>query len=248
MLYSKSMNLPIYCLTFRNIAKATKMQERFSRIGLHVQMIESIAADDPQIAPDPATIAIAKNLGRWHKLAWSCMHGHLKIIDLFLESEHSHAIVCEDDVLVHKNLKDEIPGVLLNFQRLNLDILLLGYLSPEKISNTTSSLPLLLQPFTYHSFEWNVFGTQMYMLSRPYAQWIKDNYGTQSGFGQRCLVDPNLTSFNADWLITKNGNRALIYPMLAVEEHGGGTGYNDDFQTYWHAHCHANQYLSDIYI
>jgi GR25 family glycosyltransferase involved in LPS biosynthesis len=242
------MDLPIYCLTFRNIAKVTRMQSRFDQVGLKVQFVESIAADDPKIAPDPDTIAVAKTLGRWSKLAWSCMHGHLKIIDLFLESNNTHAIVCEDDVLLHRGIKDELPFIVANFDRLKLDVLLLGYLNPEKISTTTASMPLLLQPFTYHSFEWNVFGTQMYMISRPYAQWLKNTYGVDSGFGQRCLVDANLTSFNADWLITKNGNRALIYPMLAIEESGGGTGYNDDFQTYWHAHCHTNQYNPDNYV
>jgi hypothetical protein len=59
-----------------------------------------------------------------------------------------------------------------------------------------------------------------------------------------CLECPN----NADWTITKSGRRALIYPMLAVEEKGGGKAYRDDTQTQWHDLCHNANYNPDVHI
>jgi hypothetical protein len=59
-----------------------------------------------------------------------------------------------------------------------------------------------------------------------------------------------MTPFSADWTITKDGNRALITPCLAVENgkvevaHFGGS-YE---QYFFHKKCHEVQYDPDIFI
>jgi hypothetical protein len=64
----------------------------------------------------------------------------------------------------------------------------------------------------------DIWGTQMYMISRKHAQHLIDNYGLQTDYRFRSLVDTNLEHWIADCLITKTGNRAMISPMIAVEE------------------------------
>ena len=235
----------IYCLTFRNPVKRQRIITRFQdvglSVGLSVSMVEGIPYDDPLIEVDPATREKAIQLNRWSEMAWSCIHGHLLIIDKFLASGEPLAIVMEDDVMVSTNFVQEVQQVVENFQELNLDMLLLGYLSPNDFAQDTENVVLEAGNFKYLAYQWNVYGTQMYMISRPYAQYVQKTFGFASGFGRRCLTEPELISFNADWIITKNGRRAMVYPMLAIEELGGGKSYNDPFQEWWHDHCHKSQ-------
>ena len=79
----------------------------------------------------------------------------------------------------------------------------------------------------------------MYMISRPYAQSILDKYYHR--YAEQSL-DPSLkmTPFSSDWTITKDGNRALVYPMCAVED--GKTHYDHSGQEVYHQQCFALNY------
>jgi len=217
------------------------MTARFAQVGLPFEFVESIAHDDPLIAVDPEIQEVARAMGRWSEMAWSCIHGHLKIIERFLASDCELAVICEDDVMLSQSLAQDLPQAVRAFQGLDLDVMLLGYLTPDQLDQVTSDTILQTDEFIYHGYEFNVYGTQMYLISREYAEFVHRTYGIASGFGRRTLVEPGLLSFNADWIITKNGRRARVYPLLAIEERGGGKGYNDPFQEYWHDHCHDGQ-------
>jgi len=52
--------------------------------------------------------------------------------------------------------------------------------------------------------------------------------------------------FSADWTITKDGNRALIFPMLAVED--GKTRNCDSGQDIFHQSCHLYNYNPETFI
>jgi hypothetical protein len=52
--------------------------------------------------------------------------------------------------------------------------------------------------------------------------------------------------FSADWTITQEGNRRIVYPMLAIED---GTGkYDDEGQAQMHALSHSAHLGSSTYI
>lgn len=238
----------IYCLTFRNLSKAERMRRRFEQVGLDISLVESVAASHPTLAPDHWQKERIKKENKWSELAWSCMAGHMKILKKFLYSGDEICIVVEDDVMIRRDFAEELPCVVANFQRLDLDILMLGYLRPETISRVEATMPIISQPYTYHSFEFNVYGTQMYMIRRRHAQWAVDTF-EDPVHQWKTLIDPHYSiSNNADWTITKSGRRALIYPMLAVEEKGGGKAYRDDTQTQWHDLCHNANYNPDVHI
>jgi hypothetical protein len=76
----------------------------------------------------------------------------------------------------------------------------------------------------------------MYMLSRAQAQRIIEKYA--NGYADRFLANPNevFPPFSADWTITKEGNRRIVYPMLAIED--GKSNYDDEGQRIFHNSSH----------
>jgi hypothetical protein len=54
------------------------------------------------------------------------------------------------------------------------------------------------------------------------------------------------TPYSADWIITKNGNRAIIHPLIAVEE--GDTKTDHSGQNDFHRSCFLCNYNPDIHI
>ena len=77
----------------------------------------------------------------------------------------------------------------------------------------------------------------MYILSRKYAKFIIDKY--YNNFADKTLYD-DATIFTSDNIITKDGNRALLSPMLAVEEKKN--------QNEYHIKCHESHYKKQIFI
>jgi len=237
-------NLPIYCLTFRNPEKKARVQARFDAVGLPVEFVESIAWDDPEIALSSDVIQQAMVLNRWSKMAWSCMHGHLKIIKKFLDTNLPRCIICEDDIMLHKHMAVHLPHIMYQFDDKNTHMMLLGYLTPDKFANPMENWNLL-------PYEFNVYGTQMYVINRGHAEFIWNTCAPHTGAGIAHLTDPNLISFNADWIITKAVSASLrsrLTPLMAIEERGGGKSYGDPFQEYWHDLCHDSHYSPHIFI
>ena len=101
-------------------------------------------------------------------------------------------------------------------------------------------------PTQYRYYEYgDVWGTQMYMLSREQAVRILIKYGDD--YADRFLANPaGYTPFSADWSITKEGRRALIYPMLAIED--GLSEYDDYGQKVFHQMSHNSHKGASSYI
>jgi hypothetical protein len=80
----------------------------------------------------------------------------------------------------------------------------------------------------------------MYALSRRGAEAILAKYGS--------IEDPTgcETPFAADWTITKEGKRGLIYPLLVIEgslKESGDYGHDRS-----HEACKAFSYKEGLYI
>ena len=88
-----------------------------------------------------------------------------------------------------------------------------------------------------------MWGSQMYLLNRTTAQRFLEKYTVDYAMGT--LLDPSLPHFSPDWTLTKDGDRGLVYPMLALEE---GVVKTDDYgQQEFHKNCHDAHTNDAIY-
>jgi GR25 family glycosyltransferase involved in LPS biosynthesis len=114
---------------------------------------------------------------------------------------------------------------------LGLDLLLIGYMTTQPITPSTAH-PLLFKEdfdeqatFGYPEYQW---GAHMYVLSRDGAKRLLDKF-ENGDYATASLLDPE-KAFSPDWTITKlpetgengRGRRALLYPMIAVEDGSDG--------------------------
>jgi hypothetical protein len=82
------------------------------------------------------------------------------------------------------------------------------------------------------------------MISRSYAKTLLDTYGPD--YAAKSYNDPALTCCNPDWTLSKyTANRALRYPMMAVED--GKGNYEHHGQGEFHRESHKMNYREDAF-
>jgi hypothetical protein len=233
-------NYELYCLNYKNLDKKIIMEERFKKLDISYNFYEGVDDDDQRIKNKK------KKYGK-DSSADSIMFGHLDMIYKFYnDTDKSYGIFCEDDIYIHKNFKDYLPKIIEDFESLNLDILLLGYLITHKISDS-SDFGLLNKEiifndkYKYYKYHNDLWGTQMYMLSRNNAKKILDKY-----YYTYLDYNPQVEPFSSDWTITKFGNRALVFPLLAVED--GKKTYDHRGQHDFHFYSYFNNYNQEEFI
>ena len=222
--------MDLYCLSFQKPIRKSQMEERFKQLEMNCLFYEGVGMDDPRI--------VNNNGGN----CWGCMLGHMDMIKHFYEnSEKEYGIFCEDDVYIHKDFCKVVPDIITDFELMNLDVLLLGYLSAFQIKSTCIGFDLKTKhsTYTYHNYPDNLWGSQMYMLSKKHAKYLVDKYTVD-------YASQATQPFSSDWTITKEGNRALIYPMLAVETADKKSGHLG--QDMYHDTCKKCNYNPDIFI
>jgi hypothetical protein len=72
----------------------------------------------------------------------------------------------------------------------------------------------------------NTWGAQMYMISKKQCKYLLNKY--TNGYLETSIKNPDITPFAADWIITKQGKRALLYPLRVIEN--GLMEYEDEWQ------------------
>ena len=228
-------NYQFYCLSYNNQERCNNMKKRFNKLNIPCIFYTGVIFEDMRIKNfeiDEAT-----------KRVWSCMYGHLDMIHEFYHNgSKEFGIFCEDDIYLHKDLKKVLKKILFDFKILNLDILLLSYLVPFQITKDMSIFPLKHSVSTgsdykYHDYPDDVWGTQMYVLSKKQAKNILDKY--YCNYAEKTINNKSIKTFSVDWTITKEGNKALISPILAIEDNK--TKYKDIGQQKFHNDCfHAH--------
>uniref|UniRef100_A0A6C0ERX5 Glycosyltransferase n=1 Tax=viral metagenome TaxID=1070528 RepID=A0A6C0ERX5_9ZZZZ len=240
----------VYCLSFNNETKKQNMKRRFDAININCIFNEGVSFDDERLAN--------RGLSLQGNQVWSCMYGHLDMINHFYyNTDKQFGIFCEDDIYIHKDLKNIIPKVIVDFVILKLDVLLMGYLVQYKITEHHAGYPLKYIPnndcsdtegniYQYHSYPNEVWGSQMYMLSRSHAKYLLDTYSASSGFAEKSILPDATCPFSPDWIITKEGNRALISPLLAIEDNS----YNSHHygQNSFHRSCHEAHFDEKLFV
>jgi GR25 family glycosyltransferase involved in LPS biosynthesis len=236
------------------------LKRAFLERGLNAHFYDGVGPDDRRILGRP--------LDTNTKRAWSIMYGHLDMLRLFLDEGTKFGIFCEDDILIRRDFGDHLPQIIDHFKELKLDVLLLGNLCsnpnfrycsnfPERHCHSTleRSAPLAPSqsalkepyPFKYYAYDSNpesaVWGTQMYMLHRDQAQFLFNKYA--NGYSDQTIFDKSLVHFSADWTITKEGEKAIIYPLVAIENYEAE--YEDDGQNICRKKCHHLFYSEEIF-
>jgi GR25 family glycosyltransferase involved in LPS biosynthesis len=222
-----------YCINYKDENRREKMQKRWDLLGIDLIFVDPVETTDKRF-----DIVRKKRELR----DWAIMLQHLDSLRDFINNESGeYVIVCEDDIMVSKHLPNDLPEIIETYERLNLDVLLMGYLIPYKITDDNHYYPLKERnyKYSYHGYPGDIWGSQMYMVSRKHAEILLQKYTVENALFSE---EP----FSPDWTITKNGNRSVIYPMVALEE--GDTKCNWDSEIDYHQRCFKMHYVEREFI
>ncbi len=229
----------IYCVNFEDALRRNRIMGRFSQLNLDVHFVDPVYKTDSRL-DDP-------RIPQQHKRTYSIMLQHLDSLKDFIETTdetEKYCIVCEDDILISKRISEFLPEIVKQFDDLHLDILLLGYLFANTIDPFSNGhFPLLHKSdsFLYTEYPDDLWGSQMYLVSKSYAQHLLNVYTPEYIY-----KDPESIPYNPDWIITKVGRRGLIVPMLAVEE--GGTKNDNYGQNEFHKQSFFKNYVEGVFV
>lgn len=237
-----------YTLCYNNPQTTAEMKERFGKMDIHINVYGGVQHSDPRIE------GVLPEEKKGYTRMWSMTYGHIDMIEQFYNSGKPYGFFCEDDIVVRKDLGEHMPNIIQDFEKMKLDILLLGYLTVHPIQNGCGGYNLALQEqqdpsafYKYYTYPHDHWGGQCYMMTRDYAKTIVETYGR--GYAVRVFTDSSLVPFNPDWSITKLGKSALVYPMFGLEngrqsfEHFGHWG-----QYYFHLDTFKNNHIEGVFI
>lgn len=219
-------SIQVYSFSFNNPERKARMEERFRSVGHPIQWVEPVPLTDPRIGSDD-------------KRTHAIMYNHLDMIKAFLSGSADYGIFCEDDIFIRRDFATSVKVAIDGYVRTQADIMLLGYLPNYKaVTYSVHGHHQLVEPaFAFISVYADLWGSQMYMLSRAGARALYD-----------ACCSPSRVSgpFSPDWAITKFGKAVAIYPMLAVEE---GIVVTDHWgQKNFHQVCLNENYDAEIHI
>lgn len=119
----------IYVISYKNEERKNRMIKRLTEIDYFRNVIfpEEVHNNDSRLSN------LKKGRNDIDLRTWSIMLQHLDAVKMFLDTEDSYCVICEDDIHIHRKLKQKIPGLINVFQSCNLYVLMLGYLVPFKI-------------------------------------------------------------------------------------------------------------------
>jgi len=225
----------IYVVNFMDDERRQRITNRFKGLGLDCHFIHPVTTEDPRIKQDMIP---------FYKRSWAILFQHVDSVRQFYEqTTFDYCIVCEDDIYISRNLKEELPKAIELFESANLDILLLSYLWPYTVHESNHHFPLKAEGngFKLHGYPNDLWGAHMYMVSREHAKRMIDRFTKEYAETQEMP-----TPFCSDWQITKFGERALLVPMVGVEE--GGTKTDHEGQNQFHESCFRFNYTAERFL
>ena len=235
-------NISIYIVNYKDDVRRQKMINRFAQFQITPHFVDPVEETDHRMdIPDFK-----------HKRTAAIMLQHLDSIRHFIDhTSNSHCIVCEDDIMISKDFYDDMPNIISTFEMHQLDVLLLGYLWPYKIDDNnyhfskkhqTSENNTLNDKYTFRNYPNDLWGSQMYLISRDHAMYLLETFTMNYAVEHQS----NPPYYNPDWTLTKSGNRAILYPMLAVEE--GDTKTEHSGQNDFHRSCFLCNYDPSVFL
>lgn len=227
------MSIFAYVVNFQDDDRKNRMVDRFQKIDMRVAFVDPVYTSDPRICN--------QNISEFEKKTWSVFFQHVDSMKHFIKSASSDddfCIICEDDLHVSKTLKEQLPHIIELYKKADLDVLLLSYLWPFPIKNTGNHyFPQFEESNTHFDlfgYPDDLWGAHMYMLSLKHAKTLVERYTPEFAAEQKSIP------FCSDWHITKFGKRALLLPMVGVEE--GHVKTDHEVQTSFHRECFEYNY------
>lgn len=232
-----------YCVAYNSPERKATMTARFAQMGLPLNVHDGVQMDD-------ARLQFTDELP-FRRLA-SVFYGHLDNVAAFYATGKPYGLFCEDDVHIRRDLAEELPTIIREFEQMKLEVLLLGYMTADPIEWWTWGCPLVYDPgaesdvpYRYHRYHNDLYGVHLFMISRKYARRLLDTYGPD--YAARAHLDPALAPYNPDWTLSKlSVHRALRFPMMAVED---GKGHYDHWgQGEFHRISHLANYRAEEFL
>jgi hypothetical protein len=225
------MSYQVYCSSYNNEIRLREMNQRFKTLDIDIQWIDPVGPDDPRI--------IECNPPRGNPKTDANTFSQLRALETFLKSDKEFAVVCEDDIYIRKSFKKDIQVAIDAMKRLDLNIILLGYLlNYIPIETRVNYHNLVETPFVFLNIFNETWGAQMYLINRAGAEHCLRLFSD-------IKETEKTTCFSPDWTITKISKSACMYPMLAVEK-----VYNitNDNNCKFHLKNQELNYNPDLYI
>lgn len=183
-----------YVVNFNDDGRRERMTRRFETLGMPVHFTAPVFSSDPRLD--------IEGIPDRDKRTCSIMLQHLDSLRHFLDNTSSeYCIVCEDDILVSKNLLIDLPLIIDTFRELELDVLLLGYLWPHWIDADGNPHFLRMSrdaKYQYTRLPDDLWGSQMYMVSRIHARNLLEMFPPEYG-----IPGEGRLPYNPDWTLTK---------------------------------------------
>jgi len=221
------VNYDVYVLSYNNPEREQNMIRRFKQVGTTANIC-----------------TFSDNDKRYHELVelkykelhpLKCFFNHLAMIEEFVNnSSKEYGVFMENDIYLIKSLTKDLIMATDNMKKLNLDVLLIGYL----INNNPESFDCKYyytdeNQNKYYRYGLDLWGTQGFILTKAQAKYYINKYTIKYILSSNEVI-------SADWIYTKQGNKALLYPPLVVEE--GFVNCTDQFQIRFHASCNSFLY------
>ena len=128
----------------------------------------------------------------------ACFTSHLKALKTFLDTDEESCIVCEDDLLIHKNFINLCSELIDNLPN-NIKLCLLSYLPTNiKLFKAAGKNPSLNN--VYYAGPKSTWGTQMYYITRIYAKECIQAYD-KPGFGMDGASSEAITRFVESYVV-----------------------------------------------
>jgi len=233
MLNSMTDQIDFYCLNFNNNPiRKNKMEEKGNIFKIPINFYSGVSLEDTRIS-------FVEN--KKIKRTASICYGHLDMLLHFVNnSQKNYAIIMEDDIIIRKSFTEDLPKILDIVIKDSIDILLLGYLCHNPI-NTYSNFNELITEYTgkdfaIYDYPNDSWGAQMYLISKDQCKMLLNKY--YNGYLEKFIFGDSLIPFSADWTITKEGRRFLIFPQRATEEYIENA-YEDEGQEICRNKCNS---------
>jgi len=241
-------NIPIYVLNYKNQERQMIMDNQFKICGLDPIFHPGCSFDDSRIQ---SLANQYPNITDHTKKCWSCMFGHLDMMRDYLDNsttDSDYMICCEDDIILDADFKNKLGDLMVSVREKKIDLLLLGYLITYPLSFESNIGDFRYRgkhayvdletgekiDYRFYEYGFEIWGTQMYMVSRAYAEKMVSKYGD----GSWLMENYGKAQFSADWILTKESpTRQLMYPMLAIED--GKSVYDHEGQAEYHRLSHS---------
>lgn len=182
LLHSKpappSLGFPVFCINMpSSTERHARMEQRFASAGIGDVIFVKATSYESGLVD-----YYAKGSTSWYSdpIQWrkdlACYASHLLAVRLFLATNASHGLICEDDILFRNDFRDHFDVLYQNLPE-GAPLLSLSYMATTPFDTTPQTLQgvtpdeLVDEPGLLWKYPpENVWGAQCYLISREYAQ------------------------------------------------------------------------------